>query len=193
MLFASYARMQSIRNPKLYTRELVMRRPAFTMVALWLFGLAIWAPLTFTFGLTPPYTNQVNVQPQVVSPIVNTITWFLPLVGICAMSVHTFYLLVERERIKAKFRNSRVHHNIRELHQRRNTLHASLQLSRRPTPSLAEPDTIVSELNVPALSFTVNNPNHLTLITRYKSTFDGKSLQAKTRFLLIMGPFCIQW
>ena len=93
MLYATYARLRSIMNPQGYKYEILLKKPYLVMGCFWTFGLSIWIPIVFGYGIVD-YTNSVNIQPAYVGSIVNLITWFTPLVAIFLLSLVVYIKLI---------------------------------------------------------------------------------------------------
>ena len=90
MMYATYARLRSIMNPQGYKYEALLKKPYLVMGCFWAFGLSIWIPIVFGYGIVD-YTNSVNIQPAYIGSIVNLLTWLMPLVAVFIMAI-VFYV-----------------------------------------------------------------------------------------------------
>ena len=92
MLYASYARWRSMKNPQGYKFELLLKRPYWVMAGFWVFGISVWAPIAFACGVVE---NVLAINMSVYfNASVNFATWCLPLIIVLVICVFIYVDLV---------------------------------------------------------------------------------------------------
>jgi hypothetical protein len=94
MLYASYARLRSIQNPKGYQREFMLKRPYHFMAIIWIFSLVLWGAIVNGFGVIQ-FSNNTNFQPFYWTTITNLL-WFGLLVAILVVAIVIYVFLHQR-------------------------------------------------------------------------------------------------
>ena len=91
--------MRSIQSPKLFTDELLLKRPKLAIMTFWIFGFSIYPIILIICG-TKKYTGTISYRPSSMRSFVDIIFWFAPLTAITIMSVYLWLLLKKREKKK---------------------------------------------------------------------------------------------
>ena len=94
MLYASYARLRSIQNPKGYQREFMLKRPYHFMEIIWVFSLVLWGAIVNGFGVIQ-FSNNTNFQPFYWTTITNLL-WFGLLLAILIVAIVIYVFLRQR-------------------------------------------------------------------------------------------------
>ena len=103
----SYVRLRSLRAPKGYSQEFLVKYPWSIMISFWVMGVGAWTPITLYFS-TAEYSIDVDIEPRYVFSLINIISWFLPLVSTGYLSLIILKILIERERKKKKNNKSKI-------------------------------------------------------------------------------------
>ena len=106
MLYMSYVRIRSLRSPKGYTSEPLIKRPWMVMASFWVMGLLAWTPITFIFS-TKDYNIKVNYTPFYLVTIFNLVSWFSVLLLIFSLSIIIIKELHLRKKIKQELKNDK--------------------------------------------------------------------------------------
>lgn len=99
MLYMSYIRLRSIKSPKNYTREILIKRPVLMMMSFWAVSLTIWLIIVFVIGLNE-FSLRVafDGKTQYVQFVVYFIGWFIPLMLILILSAIIVHFLIQKSR-----------------------------------------------------------------------------------------------
>jgi hypothetical protein len=99
MVYMSYARLRSIKSPKAFTDEFLLKRPILMIVCFWIFGFTVYAIILITCG-TQEYTGYINYKPASMKILVDVLFWLAPLSTISILSVILWFLLKHRQKNK---------------------------------------------------------------------------------------------
>lgn len=97
MLYMTWIRFRSIRAPNTYEKEILSQYPLYVSIGIWLLGLCIWIPITFSYGVADFSTN-INFKPVWVEVLLIFITWFSPLIAIIVLAAFILMILNERNK-----------------------------------------------------------------------------------------------
>ena len=163
MFYASYARLRSLKNPKGYNQELLLKKPFLVMGFIWIFSLGIWGIILAIIG-DKPYTLIVNFEPFYLTSIFN-FPWLFFIVGVLVLAAMISIFLFEKA-AKDKKKRSRKMLN---------------QLSIVETQS-----TIIGDQ--PSISGV-----HSKISKLKKNAGWFRRITPEKKFLIIMGSYWIQW
>ena len=110
MLYMSWVRYRSIKAPKTFTHEFLIRKPYYVVICIWFVSLLVWVPTVNIFGVYQ-FSCTVAFTQVYLLTIYNLITWFIPLVGIFLLSLYIIVYLHLRNVLK-RSKISRVLTNI---------------------------------------------------------------------------------
>ena len=100
MLYMSYVRIRSLRSPKGYTSEQLIKRPWMVMGSFWIMGIIAWTPITFGFS-TKDFAIDVDYSPFFLVTIFNLISWFSVLLLTLLLSI----IIIKELYLRKKKRN----------------------------------------------------------------------------------------
>ena len=92
MFYISWILIRSIKKPKGFKNEFLIKKRISIIITFWIIGLFVWIPVVLIYG-TRDFTLKINFNPRYVSCIINFFTWFLFLIFIFMHSVYLIYLI----------------------------------------------------------------------------------------------------
>lgn len=104
MLYMSYVRLRSIKSPKLYSKEFLLRHPYSMMLFFWAITLPIWLQVAFYYK-TCSFTTHINYHPHFVQSVINFFMWLLLLILVIGISLYIIYFLIVNKVKKKSIRN----------------------------------------------------------------------------------------
>ena len=101
IFYAVYAKVRSIKNPKCYDREFMLKRPYILMALIWVYGLGLWSIIVWNFGLHI-YSFDVEFHPKWIKAIINIFSWLIWLIAILVITIYLYVLLLEKKKFSNK-------------------------------------------------------------------------------------------
>jgi hypothetical protein len=102
----SYVRIRSLRSPRGYTSELLIKKPWMIMAIFWVLGLLAWTPITFIFS-TKDYNIDVNYSPFYLVTIFRLVSWLSVLLLILSLSI----IIIKELQLRKKIKQELTHKN----------------------------------------------------------------------------------
>ena len=104
MMFLSWARIESIRDPKEYLNKNIVKHPYISSITIWVMGLAMWFPVNYFYISNNFQYGQcfINYNPLFTNFVFTLFTFFLPLIIIVIMTIHVMRFLRVRQKNKKK-------------------------------------------------------------------------------------------
>jgi hypothetical protein len=103
MLYMCWVRLRSIKAPRTFKNEFLIRKNHSVMILLWFIGLGTWIPITFAFG-TYEFSNEVAIHPLYLVTVINFFTWFIPVAFVVLYGVLIIIELNHRRNVKKQKR-----------------------------------------------------------------------------------------
>ena len=100
MLYLIYTTIRSIKAPRSFQNELLIKRPIVILFIFWIIGFTTWIPVVNYFG-TVEFTNSIRFTPLYLQSIINFFAWFLIVDLIFILSLYLLVLIeIKRGKIK---------------------------------------------------------------------------------------------
>ena len=168
MFYITWFLVQSIKTPKGFQNEFLIKRRISIIITFWIIGLFVWFTIVLVYG-TRDFELKINFNPGYVKCIINFFTLFLFLVLILIYSVYLIYLIYI---LKAKIKMVVI------------------------APNLSQSKNILNDNKLYFLSllYTSFFCRFIAFINRWKIMINrNKFYKVEIRFLFITISFWVQW
>ena len=104
MVYLSWVRIESIRDPKGYLNKYIVIYPFTVSLIIWIIGLCLWFTVNYYFISKNYQYGQCNIpyNPVILKFILTFFTYFLPLIIIVLMTIKIIKVLHDRQKKKNK-------------------------------------------------------------------------------------------
>ena len=104
MMYLSWVRIESIRNPKGYLNKNIIMYPFLISLIIWIFGLSFWFTVSYFFISKDYQYGQCYIpyNPVILKFILTFFTYFLPLIIIVIIIIKIIKILHDKQKKKNK-------------------------------------------------------------------------------------------